>query len=131
MRYITSLQPPLPFSPVSYRNIVSDLCSHLLLQGQNLSLNILPMLLLIQPRVQLAFCAASTCCRLILSLSSTNTPKYFSGLLSSCSPPSFYLCLDQQMRAELAASYRSGRKSLRPLSSWQVGLASSPFFHTE
>jgi len=51
------------------------------------------MLLLMQPRIQLAFWAASAHCRLMLSFSSTSTPKSFSGLLSSHSPPSLYLCL--------------------------------------
>jgi len=39
------------------------------------SLNLLAMLLLTQPRLQLAFWAASACCRLVLSFSFTSTKK--------------------------------------------------------
>ena len=47
-----------------------------------------------QPRIRLPFWAASAHCQLMLSFSSTSTPKSFSsGLLSSHSPPSLYLCL--------------------------------------
>jgi len=46
-----------------------------------------------QPRIWLAFWTGSAHCWLILSFSSTSTPKSSSGLLSSYSPPSLYLCL--------------------------------------
>ena len=51
------------------------------------------MLLLMQPRIRLAFWAASAHCPVLLS-SSASTPKSFSsGLLSIHSLPSLYLCL--------------------------------------
>ncbi|KAK4831169.1 hypothetical protein QYF61_015639 [Mycteria americana] len=52
------------------------------------------MLLLMQPRIRLAFWAAHAHYQVMLSFSSTNTPKSFSsGLLSIHSLPSLYLCL--------------------------------------
>ena len=55
------------------------------------SLNLLATLLLMQPRIQLAFWAMGTHCSLRSSFSSTSTPKSFSaGLLSSPSCPSLY-----------------------------------------
>jgi len=63
-------------------------------KGQNPPLALLPMLLTMQPRVRVAFWAASAHCRLLLSFPPTSTPKSFSsGLLWSHSPPSLCLCL--------------------------------------
>ena len=63
-------------------------------RGRIPSLDLLATLLLMQPRIRLAFWAASTHCWVILSFLSTNTLKYFSlGLLSIPSSPSLYLCL--------------------------------------
>ena len=51
------------------------------------------MLFLMQPRIWLAFWAVSTHFWVMLSFSSTSTPKSFSSeLLSILSPPSLYLC---------------------------------------
>jgi len=62
-------------------------------RGRIPSLDLLATLLLMKPRIRLAFWAASAHCRLMLSFSSTSTPKSFSsGLLSSHSSPSLYLC---------------------------------------
>ncbi|KAK4812205.1 hypothetical protein QYF61_009097 [Mycteria americana] len=48
----------------------------------------------LQPRIRLAFWAADAHCWVMLSFSSTSTPKSFSlGLLSIHSLPSLYLCL--------------------------------------
>ena len=61
-------------------------------EGRRTSLDLLVMLLLMQPRIQSAFWAASTHCQLTFSLSSVRIPKSFSsGLLSSHSPPKLYL----------------------------------------
>ena len=59
------------------------------------SLALLPTLLLVQPRVRVAFWAASTHCRLMSSFSSTTTPRSFppQGVLSVLSLPSLCLCL--------------------------------------
>ena len=63
-------------------------------RGRITSLNLLVALLLILPRIHLAFWAASTHCQLMLSLSSTNALKSFSsGLLLCHFLPSLYLCL--------------------------------------
>jgi len=52
-------------------------------KGRITSLYLLAILLLMQPSVQLAFWTESTCCQLLSSFSSTNTPKSFlEGLLS-------------------------------------------------
>jgi len=60
-------------------------------RGRITSLALLVMLFLMQPRIQLAFWAASTHCLVTLSFSSTSTPKSFSsGLLSIPSSPSLY-----------------------------------------
>jgi len=64
-------------------------------RGRITSLNLLVVILLMQPRVQLAFWAASTHCQLTLSLSSTGTPKsFFSEMLSSHYLSNTYLCLE-------------------------------------
>ena len=58
------------------------------------SLDLLVTILLMQLRIQLAFWAANTHCQFMLNLSSVSTLKSFSsGLLSSYSLPSLYLCL--------------------------------------
>jgi len=63
-------------------------------RGRVPSLDLLATMLLMQPRVWLAFWAASAHCRVMLSFSSTSTPKSFSsGLLSVHPAPSLYLCL--------------------------------------
>ena len=63
-------------------------------RGRIPSSDLLAMLLLMQPVVQLAFWAASAHCHLMLSFSFTSTPKSFSsGLLSTHSLPSLYLRL--------------------------------------
>ena len=63
-------------------------------RGRITSFDLLVTILLMQPRIHLAFWTARAQCLLMLSLSSTNTPKSFSsGLLSSHSPPNLYLCL--------------------------------------
>jgi len=63
-------------------------------RGRIPSLDLLATLLLMQPKTQLAFWAASTHCRVLLSSSSTMTPKSSSsGLLSIHSLPSLYLRL--------------------------------------
>ena len=52
---------------------------------------LLAMLVLMQPRIWLAFLAASAHCWLMLSFSSTSTPKCFSSeLLSGHSPPTLF-----------------------------------------
>ena len=57
------------------------------------SLDLLATPQLMQPMMQLAFWAASMNCWLMLSLSSTRTPKFFyTGLLSIGSSPSLYSC---------------------------------------
>ena len=62
-------------------------------RGRIPSLDLLVTLLVMQPRTQLAFWAASAHCHLMLSFLSTNTPKsFFSGLLSIRSLPSLSLC---------------------------------------
>jgi len=51
-------------------------------RGRIISLDLLGRLFLMQPRVGLAFWAASARAQLMLNLSSTSTPKsFFSGLL--------------------------------------------------
>ncbi|KAK4829642.1 hypothetical protein QYF61_005935 [Mycteria americana] len=63
-------------------------------RGRIPSLALLATLLWMQPRIRLAFWAASAHCQVMLSFSSTNTPKSFSsGLPSIPSLPSLYLCL--------------------------------------
>jgi len=58
------------------------------------SLDLLATLLLIQPRIQLAFWAVNAHCQVMLSFLSTNSPKsFFAGLLSILSLPSLCLCL--------------------------------------
>ncbi|KAK4807440.1 hypothetical protein QYF61_001991 [Mycteria americana] len=60
-------------------------------RGRIPSLDLLATLLWMQPRMLLAFWAASAHCRLMSSLSSISTPKSFStGLLSIPSSPSLY-----------------------------------------
>ena len=62
-------------------------------EGENPPLALLPTLLWMQPRTQLAFWAVSTHCWLTVSFPSTNIPKSFSlGLFSIHSSPSLYLC---------------------------------------
>jgi len=52
-------------------------------RGRTISLNLLAMPLSMQCRIQLAFWAASAHCWVMLSFSSSSTPKAFSsGLLS-------------------------------------------------
>ena len=67
-------------------------------RGRIPSLNLLAMMLGMQPRVQLAFWAVSACCWLMSSFSSISSPKSFSSeLLSVRSAPSYtYLCESQQ-----------------------------------
>ena len=63
-------------------------------RSRTTSLNMLATLILMQPRIRLAFWAASARCQLMLNFSSTSTHKSFSsGLLSSHSLPSLYLRL--------------------------------------
>ena len=58
------------------------------------SLDLLATLLLMQPRIQLAFWDLNTHCQVLLSFSLANTPKSFLvGLLSIHSPPSLHLFL--------------------------------------
>ena len=73
-------------------NAVLQLGSHKSgVEGEN---HLLVTLLLMQPRIRLAFWPAGVHCRVTLSFSSANTPKSFSaGLLSVHSLPSLYLCL--------------------------------------
>ena len=62
--------------------------------GRIPSLDLLALLLLMQPRIRLAVWAVNAQCQVMLNLLSTSTPKSsFSGLLSIHSPPSLYLCL--------------------------------------
>ncbi|KAK4818250.1 hypothetical protein QYF61_009425 [Mycteria americana] len=59
--------------------------------GRISSLDLLAKLLLMQPRIRLAFCAVSAHCRLMSSFLSISIPKSFSsGLLSITSSPSLY-----------------------------------------
>ena len=63
-------------------------------RGRIPSLDLLATVLWMQPRIQLAFWAVSTHCRVMLSFLSSRIPKSFSsGLLSMHSPPTLYLCL--------------------------------------
>ena len=63
-------------------------------RGRITSHDLLAMLLLMQPRIQLAFWAASAHYWLMFSFASANTPKPFlTGLLSIHSFPSLYLCV--------------------------------------
>lgn len=63
-------------------------------KGRFTSLALLVVLLLMQPRMQLAFWAVSTHWQPVPSYASTSTPKsFFAGLLSNNSLPSLYLCL--------------------------------------
>lgn len=56
-------------------------------------MNLLPVLLLVQPRMLLAFLAARADCWLMFSLLSTKIPRSFStALLPSCLVPSLYYC---------------------------------------
>ena len=62
--------------------------------GRIPSLDLMPTLLVMQPRIQLAFWAASAHWWLMSGFSSTSTAKSFlAGLLSIHSLPSLYLCL--------------------------------------
>jgi len=87
-----------------------------------------------QPRVRLAFLAASAHCQLMLSFLSTSTAKSFSsGLLSIHSLPSLYLCLGlpQPMCLTLHVTMlnfmRFARAHLSSLSRslWTISLPSS------
>ena len=63
-------------------------------RGRITILDLLATLLLIQPRIRLAFWAVSGHCCVMLSISSTTAPKtLFSGLPSIHSLLSLYLCL--------------------------------------
>ena len=63
-------------------------------RGRITSPDLLAILLLMQPRIWLAFWAVSTHCWVMMSFSSTSTPKSFSSrLLSIHSPLSLHLCL--------------------------------------
>ncbi|KAK4832903.1 hypothetical protein QYF61_026546 [Mycteria americana] len=55
-------------------------------RGRITSLDLLVTLLLMQPRIQLAFWAASAHCRVLLSFLSTNTPKSFSSGRAALNP---------------------------------------------
>ena len=64
-------------------------------RGRITSLDLLAMLLLIQPRIQLPFWVARPHCHVMLSFLSTSTPKSFSsGLLPILSVSCLYLCWD-------------------------------------
>jgi len=63
-------------------------------RGRITFLDLLAMLLLLQPRVQLYFWDASIHCWVMLSYSSTSKPKSLSSGLFSIHPlPSLYFCL--------------------------------------
>jgi len=63
-------------------------------RGRITSLDLLAMLLLMKPRIWLAFWAVSAHCQVMLSFRSTSTPKSFSsGLLSIHSLLGLCLCL--------------------------------------
>jgi len=62
-------------------------------RGTTISLSLLVTPLLMHPRIQLAFRAASACCWLMSSFLLTRTPKSFSTGLLSVSSPSLYFYL--------------------------------------
>ena len=59
-------------------------------EGENPLPDLLATLLLMQPRIWLAFWAEDTHWQVMLSFLSTNTPKSSTGLLSIHSSPSLY-----------------------------------------